>query len=88
MDKVIETANKLKDELYNLEEFKEYFKYKDLYECDQNLQKLKKEIASSKDKEIHDNLVNEFNNNPIVVNYNYYKEEISNILRTVKNLID
>ena len=88
MDKVIETANKLKDELYNLEEFKEYFKYKDLYENDIELNNLKKKLVTVKDKEAHDKLLQEFNSNPIVVNYNYYREEISTILRTVKNLIN
>ena len=44
MDKIIKKAEQIKNELYNLEEFKEYFKYKEQYENSEYLIKLRKVI--------------------------------------------
>ena len=90
MDKVVETAKKLKESLLELPEFKEYLNLKDLYEKDESLKQMRLDIArlkkEGKDEE-RNNLIAIYNNHPLVNNYNIAKEEVKEILQTIKNMI-
>ena len=90
MDKVIETAEKLKQSLLELPEFKEYLNLKDLYEKDESLKQMRLDIARLKaegKEEERKNLLEIYNNHPLVNNYNIAKEEVKEILQTIKDMI-
>lgn len=90
MDKVIEIAEKLKQSLLKLPEFKEYLNLKDLYEKDESLKQMRLDIARLKKEgkeEERNNLIAIYNNHPLVNNYNIAKEEVKEILQTIKNMI-
>ena len=91
MDKVIETAEKLKQSLLELPEVKEYLNLKDLYEKDESLKQMRLDIARLKKEgkeEERNNLIAVYNNHPLVNNYNIAKEEVKAILETIKNMIE
>ena len=90
MDKIIETAEKLKKSLLELPEFKEYLNLKDLYEKDESLKQMRLDIARLKKEgkeEERNNLIAIYNNHPLVNNYNIAKEEVKEILQTIKDMI-
>ena len=90
MDKVIETAEKLKQSLLELPEFKEYLNLKDLYEKDESLKQMRLDIARLKKEgkeEERNNLIAIYNNHPLVNNYNIAKEEVKEILQTIKDMV-
>ena len=90
MDKVLETAEKLKKSLLELPEFKEYLNLKDLYEKDESLKQMRLDIARLKKEgkeEERNNLIAIYNNHPLVSNYNIAREEVKEILQTIKDMI-
>ncbi len=90
MNKVIETAKKLKESLLELPEFKEYLNLKDLYEKDESLKQMRLDIARLKKEgkeEERNNLIAIYNNHPLVNNYNIAKEEVKEILQAIKDMI-
>lgn len=90
MDEVIEVTKKLKESLLELPEIKEYLKLKDLYEKDESLKQMRRDIARLKNEgkeEERNNLLNIYNNHPLVNNYNLAKEEVKEILQTIRDII-
>ena len=90
MDKVIEETLKLKEKLYNLPEVKEYFALKAIYEKDEELARMRKEIARLKSlgkEEERNNLLKIYNSHPLVNNFQMAKEEVKQILQSIKNII-
>lgn len=90
MDEVIVKAKELKEEIDNLPEMKEYLKLKELMEKDEELKRLRKEIARLEKegkKEEKNNLLNIYNNHPLVNNYYLAKEEVKQILSSIIQII-
>lgn len=91
MDKVIEEAKKLREDIDNLSEVKEYYRLKKLIEDDKELSQMRKEIARLKSlgkEEERNNLIKVYENNPLVNNFYIAKQEVQSILVTIKNIID
>ena len=90
MDKVIEKAQELKAALDETPEMKEYLKYKDLYENNEDVIELKHNIANLRAKgklNEANNLQALYDNYPIVVNYQASKEALMELLKTIQSLI-
>ena len=91
MDKVIEEAKKLREDIDNLPEVQEYYRLKKLIEKDKELSQMRKEIARLKSlgkEEERNNLIKVYENNPLVNNFYIAKQEVQSILVTLKNIID
>lgn len=88
MDKLIELALSLKEDISSLDEYKEYIFHKQNYENSALLAEKRKQIAANiNNKEVHDRLLSEYNNDPLVVNYNTSKEELYSVLTAIKNIL-
>lgn len=90
MDKIIEEALSLRQEINNLPEIKEYLRLKNLFENDESLKEMRYNIAKlkSEDKEEErKNLLDLYNKHPLVNNYEIAKQEAIDILNTIKNII-
>lgn len=88
---LISEAKKLREMVDELPEVKEYYRLKKLIECDDHLKKMRNEIAEAKyhgDKEKHEQLLSQYNSHPLVSNYESSKEEVQEILLTIKNILD
>lgn len=94
--------NDLKEELFNEECVKEYFSYKNIVDSNRELKELdekmrfhQKEMCKNKDNEeiyyrekaLYDELKNEFENNPILINYQIAKEEVFSLLVDIKQVL-
>ncbi|MBR0440204.1 MAG: YlbF family regulator [Bacilli bacterium] len=91
MDKVIVKAKELKEEINSLPEVKEYLRLKEIYEKDDELRKMRLDIATLKSKgkeEERNNLLKIYNSHPLVANYLSAKEEVEEILLAIKNILD
>ena len=90
MDKLLEASKELRQDIDNLPEVQEYYRLKTIYENDEELKKMRTEIARLKSlgkEEERNNLLNIYNSHPLVVNYEASKEEVENLLRQIKNII-
>ena len=90
MDKIIEEAKSLRDDIDSLPEIKEYYRLKELYENDQTLKQMRRDIARLKNEgkeEERNNLLQIYNSHPLVNNYEIAKEEAERILLVIKNII-
>ena len=90
MDKIIEKAKSLREDIDNLPEVKEYYRLKELYENDLELKKMRVDIARLKNEgkeEERNNLLHIYNSHPLVVNYEAAKEEVKHILLALKDII-
>ena len=91
MDEVIEQAKKVKQELNSLPITKEFLQLKELYENDEELKRMRKDIAylsSQGKKEEADNLRNIYNSHPLVNNYLLAKEEMKSLLMAIQNILE
>lgn len=91
MDKIIEEAKSLRSDVDSLPEIQEYYRLKELMEKDEELSRLRKEIArlaSEGKTEERKNLLAIYNSHPLVNNYNIAMEEAKSILRTIKDIIN
>lgn len=104
MTKIEELAQKLNQEILDLEVVQEYQKYESLVLNDEKLKKLEKElkalqkkIVNQKAKQDDDvlNTIQEYNkkkeyyeNHPLVVNYLYLQNEVNEILQTINQQIN
>lgn len=91
MDKILEKAKSLREDIDNLPEVKEYYRLKVLYENDKELERMRKEIARLKaegKEEERKNLLAIYNSHPLVNNFTQAKEEVEHILLAVKEIID
>lgn len=90
MDKIIEEAKSLREDIDSLPEIKEYYRLKELYENDQTLKEMRRDIARLKSEgkeEERNNLLQIYNSHPLVNNYEMAKEEAECILLVIKNII-
>ena len=90
MDKIIEEAKSLREDIDSLPEIKEYYSLKELYENDQTLKEMRRDIARLKSEgkeEERNNLLQIYNSHPLVNNYEMAKEEAEHILLVIKNII-
>ena len=90
MDKIIEEAKSLRDDIDSLPEIKGYYRLKELYENDQTLKQMRRDIARLKNEgkeEERNNLLQIYNSHPLVNNYEMAKEEAERILLVIKNII-
>ena len=91
MDKIIEEAKSLRNDIDSLPEIKEYYRLRDLMENDKELSRLRIEIARLTNEgklEERKNLLEIYNSHPLVNNYNIAMEEAKSILRTIKDIIN
>ena len=91
MDKIIELADELKCELDSLPLFQEYKRVNELVKNDQELIALKKEIALAKlnhNNELHSELLNRYNNHPLVKNLDVLKKDVYSYLLEVSEIIN
>ena len=90
MDKIIESAKELSTSIKELPEVQEYLKLKNLFEKDENLAQMRRDIAyleSEGKLEEKKNLLEVYNSHPLVSNYYSAKEEVRNILETIKEIL-
>ena len=91
MDKIVQDAKKLREEIDNLPMVQEYYHLKSLYEADEELANMRREIARLKNEgkeEEKKNLLEIYNNHPLVNNYELAKQEVESLLLVIKNIID
>ena len=91
MDKIVQDAKKLREEIDNLPTVQEYYHLKSLYEADEELANMRREIARLKKEgkeEERKNLLEVYNNHPLVNNYELAKQEVESLLLVIKNIID
>lgn len=102
MNDINELVLDIKKELYDNPSIKEYLRLKTLIENDKDLIKLNKELKSHqrimceninndeiylKEKEIYESLKAKMDANPLLVNFNALREEVSQILNEIKDAI-
>lgn len=102
MNRIDELLCSLKEELNNEECVKEYFYYKNLVENDPLIKELdeqvrfhQKEMCKNKnddeiyfkEKEIYEELKKQFDNNPILINYQIARDEVFSLLVDIKKLL-
>ena len=90
MDKLIEEAKSLREDIDSLPEIKEYYRLKEIYENDHSLKEMRENIARLKSEgkeEERNNLLAIYNSHPLVNNYMVAKEEAEHILLVIKNII-
>ena len=91
MDKIIEEAKSLRKDIDSLPEIQEYYRLRELMEKDEELSRLRKEIARLANEgktEERKNLLAIYNSHPLVNNYNIAMEEAKSILRAIKDIIN
>lgn len=90
MNKVIEKAEELRQEILLLPEVKEYLRLKEVIENNEELRGLREEIAHlANDKKMkeRDNLLAIYKAHPLVVNYEQSREEVMEILNTIRDIL-
>ena len=91
MDKILELTHQLKDELDSLPLFQEYERVKSLVETDEELNRLKKEIALAKlhnDNESHSKLLEKYNSHPLIQNFEVLKKDVYQYLKEISEIIN
>ena len=91
MDEILTKAKEIREEVDKLPQVKEYYRLKELYEKDDELKRLRGEIArlasEGKNKQ-RKALLEIYNSHPLVSNYNQAKEEVIILLNEIKNILD
>ena len=89
MDKAIELAYELKNEIDALPLFQEYKRIKELVDNSIELKELKQEIArNSTNLGLKKELIEKYNSHPLVVNYNELKNEVKDYLYEICEIIN
>ena len=89
MEKVIELTYELKNELNSLPLFQEYKRVKELIDNSDELNSLKAEIAKSiDDKERHNELLNKYNSNQLIIDFKELEKEVSTYLKEICEIIN
>ena len=102
MDKLDKLLEEFKEDLHNEECVKEYFYYKNLVDNDTTIKMLDEQIRFHqkemckhknndemyfKERAIYENLKNQLDNNPVLINYQIAKDEVFSLLVDIKNLL-
>ena len=98
MDNLDNALFSLKEELYSLPLIKEFLKIKQeindnerLSNLDKNIKRLQQKRCKNNDKaakEKYLKLKEEFDNDPLVVNYQILYEEVNNLLKEIKQILE
>ncbi len=91
MDKIVELAQELKSELDKLPLFQEYKVLKNEMDSSLELKELKKEIVRAKNEnrlDDHKRLLQEYDNHPLVSNFNIIEEEVKNYLKQISEILN
>ena len=91
MDKIIEEAKALRKDIDSLPEVQEYYRLKTLMENDEELKKLRLEIARLAKEgktEERKNLLEVYNSHPLVNNFYIAEEEVKLILNSIKDILN
>ena len=89
MNRAIELTYELKKELDSLPLFQEYKRLKDVVDNSPELVEFRKEIVrNTNNKEKHQALLDEYNNNPIVHNFKELESEVSEYLKEICEIIN
>ena len=98
MDNLDNALFSLKEELYSLPLIKEFLKIKQeindnerLSNLDKNIKRLQHQSCKNNDKtakETYLKLKEEFDNDPLVVNYQILYEEVNNLLKEIKQILE
>lgn len=99
---VNEALFELKEQLINEPIVKEYFRLLSLIENDEQLSILDKEIKLHqklmstnmnndeiyfKEKEIYESKLNQYNNHPLIINFNNTKDEVASLLQQIEQIL-
>ena len=90
MDEVVELAKTLKQEIDKLPEMQEYLRLKSLLEKDEELATMRGEIARLQNKgkiKEKENLLAIYNSHPLVNNFYIAKEEVTNLLSSISQIL-
>ena len=90
MDNPIELAGKIKDEIYDLPEAKEYLRLKKIIDEDEEINKLQKEIVllrSNGKAEEANALTGKLNAMPIIVNFEAVRSQLADTLKVISNIL-
>jgi len=91
MSKTIDAAKALKEEINNSTEYQEFIRNKKLYENNDDIKKLIKEIVRCKNENRLDDYEKNkkiYYDNPLVANYLSSKEALKNLLMTISKIIN
>ena len=89
MNKEIELAKEIKNELESLPLFEEYERMKKMVDEDKGLKELRHEIKINVSNETQkQELLNNYNSHPLVANYNILLKEVSEYLAEISNIIN
>ena len=91
MDEIIKLAKELRSDVDKLPEVQEYYRLREIYENDEELRKMRTDIARLKQEgkeEERNNLLKNYNSHPIVNNYELAKNEVQSILLSIKDIIN
>lgn len=91
MDKIIETAKELREELTKDKRFIEYLRLKKLFEENEELVQIRKDLIQLQktgNKEEYHKLKSIYDNNPLVKNYYLCKEEVSDLIKEIIEILD
>ena len=91
MSKTIEIAKELKGELDKLPLFQEYKRVKSLVESNEEIQELKVRISKAKasgEDKLHKELLNRYNNYPLIVNLQELEKEAVDYLSQIAKIVN
>ena len=91
MNDPIELAKELKEEILKDPLVVEYLRVKKLYESNDEINQLKRDIALAKahhNDGLHKELLDKFNSHPLVVNYNFLKAEVNEYLLEISKIVN
>ena len=91
MNKPFEIATELKKELDNLPLFQEYKRLREAVESDKEIAELKTAIAKAKaqgNEELHKELLERYNNHPLIVNLNAIESEVADYLKQISVIVN
>ena len=91
MDKVIIKAQELKEELYNEPLIMEYLRVKEIFENNEELEKMRRNIARlsiNKNSEEYINKKKEYDHHPLVSNYYQLKEDVMDLLSEISKIVN
>ena len=90
MSDPVQVSKELNELIKTIPEIKEFFRIKEIFESNKELDNLRREIAlakTNKDDERYHSLKEMYDNNPLVQNYNSIRIEVVNILQEINSYI-
>ena len=91
MDKVIELAKTLRQEIDKLPLFQEYSSLSRSVEENEELKELKTQIVRAKNEnrlDEHKLLIEKYNSHPLIVNLNALKEDVQEYLKEISDILN